>query len=226
MRVALERVRGGADVIIVAPEIEQSASSHSLSLHRPLRLRKVEDHVYGIDGTPADCIYVALHHPNVLPRKPDLIVSGMNHGLNLGQDVFYSGTVAAAREGALRGIPAIAASAAREVDLARACDAIAKIAEKVLANGKVVLLNVNFPPKWAGAMRVAHTGMRAYEELVDLRTDPRGRAYLWIGGAGVHHEPDPGSDTEAHDAGVASLTPLSLDLTKRADLEATAALIS
>ncbi len=222
MRGALESV---GEVVIVAPEIEQSASSHSLSLHRPLRLRKVEDGVWAVDGTPADCIYVALHHPNVLARKPDLVVSGMNHGLNLGQDVFYSGTVAAAREGALRGIPAIAASAARGVDVESACAKIAEIAKKTLASKRAILLNVNFPPKWTGEMRVVHTGTRAYEELVDLRKDPRGRDYLWIGGAGVHHAPDSGSDTEAHDSGVASVTPLLLDLTDRAEMTAAASLL-
>ncbi|HEY1955021.1 MAG TPA: 5'/3'-nucleotidase SurE [Polyangiaceae bacterium] len=213
------------EVIIVAPELEQSATSHSLSLHRPLRVRKVEERVYAIDGTPADCIYVALHHPKILPHRPDLVVSGLNHGLNLGQDVFYSGTVAAAREAALRGIPAIAASAARGVDRELACGAIAELAKRLLAAKKPMLLNVNFPPNWAGAMRVARVGFRAYEELVDLRKDPRGRDYLWIGGSGVHHDPDPGSDTAAHDEGVASVTPLRLDLTAEAELERAAELI-
>ena len=207
------------DVVIVAPEVEQSASSHSLSLHRPLRLRRVEPNVFAVDGTPADCIYVALHHPHVLPRKPDLVVSGLNHGLNLGQDVFYSGTVAAAREGALRGIPAIAASGARGVDRDLACRAVADLAKRLVASPRPLLLNVNFPPNWTGAMRVARVGFRAYEELVDLRKDPRGRDYLWIGGAGVHHDPDPGSDTAAHDEGVASVTPLRLDLTSNEDMK-------
>ena len=95
----------GADVVVVAPETEQSASSHALSLHRPLRLRKVEADVFALDGTPADCVYVALHATTrLLARRPDMVVSGINHGMNLGQDAFYSGTVAAAREGAFRGI--------------------------------------------------------------------------------------------------------------------------
>src|SRR5258708_3866299 len=104
-----------AEVVVVAPESEQSAMSHSLTLHRPLRLRRVEAGRYALDGTPADCVYLALHlgEPTtmrVLPRRPDLVVSGINRGINLGQDVFYSGTVAAAREGALRGIPSLAIS--------------------------------------------------------------------------------------------------------------------
>jgi len=213
------------DVVIVAPELEQSASSHSLSLHRPLRLRRVEDGVWAIDGTPADCIYVALHHPDVLPRKPDLVVSGLNHGLNLGQDVFYSGTVAAAREAALRHIPAIAASAAHGVDRERACRTVTAMASKLVARGSPLLLNVNFPPKWTGELRVTSIGVRAYDELVDLRKDPRGRDYLWIGGAGVHHEPAPGSDTDAHDAGAASVTPLRLDLTANDEMKLVASLL-
>jgi 5'-nucleotidase len=218
------------DVVIVAPEIEQSAASHALSLHRPLRMRRVEEGIFAVDGTPADCVYVALQHPRILARKPDLVVSGLNHGLNLGQDVFYSGTVAAAREGALRGIPAIAASAAREVDRERACAAVARLASAVL-NGwpkgaRAPLLNVNFPPKWSGAMRFARIGSRLYEEMLDIRKDPRGREYFWLGGSGVTHAADPGTDTDAHDAGIASVTPLVLDLTAIDERAAVEALLS
>ena len=110
MRAAL--VEAGADVVVLAPETEQSASSHALTLNRSMRLRAVEPGVFALDGTPADCVYVALHAgTRILPRRPDLVVSGINHGMNLGQDAFYSGTIAAAREGALRGILAVAASA-------------------------------------------------------------------------------------------------------------------
>jgi 5'-nucleotidase len=225
IRTMREALRASFDTIIVAPELEQSATSHSLSLHRPLRLRKAEDGVWALDGTPADCIYVALHHPSVLPRRPDLVVSGMNHGLNLGQDVFYSGTVAAAREAALRNIPAIAASAARGVDVERACGVIAGLASKVLAAKTRILLNVNFPPRWTGELRATRVGTRLYEELVDLRKDPRGRDYLWIGGANVHHDPDPGSDTDAHDLGIASVTPLGLDLTAHEEMKTAESLI-
>ena len=106
-----------ADVVVCAPELNQSATSHSLSLHRSLRLRTVEEGMFSLDGTPADCVYVALNsRGRVLPRRPDLCVSGLNHGLNLGMDVFYSGTVAAAREAALRGIPSLATSADHGAD--------------------------------------------------------------------------------------------------------------
>jgi 5'-nucleotidase len=210
-----------ADVIVMAPENEQSASSHSLSLHRPLRLRAVEPSVFALDGTPADCVYVALHAgQRVVPRRPDLVVSGINHGLNLGQDAFYSGTVAAAREGALRGIPAVATSAHAQADLAAVASICARIAMDLLAKApfaRTPLMNVNFPKGWNGAIRATHLGARIYEELVDFRQDPRGREYLWLGGPGVRHEKNSGSDTDAYDEGVASITPLVLDLTCSAE---------
>jgi 5'-nucleotidase len=226
MRAALA---AAGDVVVVAPETEQSATSHSLSLHRPLRLRDVEPGVFALDGTPADCVYVALHAmPRVLPRRPDLVVSGLNHGMNLGQDAFYSGTVAAAREGALRGIPAVAASAHGSVDLARAAEATVRIATALLeSNGAAgTLLNVNFPRGWNGQIRATRLGTRIYEDMVDFRRDPRGREYLWLAGPGVRHERDPGTDTDAYDEGVASITPLLLDLTDRANVGGTTALVA
>ncbi len=205
-----------ADVIVVAPEGEQSASSHSLSLHRPLRLRSIEAGVFALDGTPADCVYVALHAgTRVLPRRPDLVVSGIDHGMNLGQDAFYSGTIAAAREGALRGIPAMATSAHPSLDLEPVADLCARIALVLLASPKTraPLLNVNVPPGFTGEVRATRLGARIYEEIVDFRFDPRGREYLWLGGPGVRHERDQGTDTDAYDDGAASITPLLLDLT-------------
>jgi 5'-nucleotidase len=222
IRAMREALLGHADVVVVAPETEQSASSHSLSLHRPLRLRAVEPGVFAIDGTPADCVYVALHAgTRVLPRRPDLVVSGVNHGLNLGQDAFYSGTIAAAREGALRGIPAIAASAHARVDLRAVASTSALVALELLRQrpGRGTLFNLNFPDHWNGAIRRTRLGARIYDEIVEFRVDPRGREYLWLGGPGVRHERDPGSDTDAYDEGYASITPLDLDMTRREDEE-------
>ena len=219
-----------ADVVIVAPETEQSATSHSLSLHDPLRLRHVEAGIFALDGTPADCVYVALHAGDrVLVRRPDLVVSGINHGLNLGQDVFYSGTVAAAREGALRGIPAVATSAHAAIDLESAARLCASIAMKLLASApyaRTPLLSVNIPKNWNGDVRATRLGARIYEEVVDFRKDPRGREYLWLGGPGVRHESNPGSDTDAYDQGAASITPLILDLTSRDDAALASSLAS
>ncbi len=229
-------LRTWADVVVVAPESEQSSKSHSLTLHRPLRTRQVEPAVFAVDGTPADCIYLALHASDrFLPRTPDLVCSGINHGLNLGQDAFYSGTIAAAREGSLRSIPALAVSAHVAADLQSAASLAAKIAKKMLGNGwpkaapgkyTATLLSLNVPRDWKGHVRATRLGSRIYEEVVDVRLDPRGREYVWIGGPGVHHDRDEGSDTDAYDQGVASLTPLLLDLTKTSALEACTALLA
>ena len=230
LRALRDALTSWADVVVVAPETEQSATSHSLSLHRPLRTRQVEPGIFAIDGTPADCVYVALHaETRFLPRWPDLVCSGINHGLNLGQDAFYSGTVAAAREGALRGIPAIASSAHTRADLARVAEltsrlgrALHDVTAGVLGAGvrpgpsvvrNTPLLNLNVPREWNGGVKKARLGARIYEEVIDFRTDPRGREYLWLGGPGVRHDRDAGSDTDAYDDGFASITPLVLDLT-------------
>jgi 5'-nucleotidase len=216
IRAMRDALAANADVVVLAPETEQSASSHSLSLHRPLRLRAVEPGIFALDGTPADCVYVALHAgERVLPRRPDLIVSGINHGMNLGQDAFYSGTIAAAREGALRGIPAVATSAHPKAEAGAVAKLSAHIAFELLAShaGTGALLNVNVPRAWTGEVRATRLGARIYEELVDFRSDPRGREYLWLGGPGVRHERDAGTDTDAYDDGAASVTPLRLDLT-------------
>lgn len=207
-----------ADVVVCAPELNQSATSHSLSLHRALRLRKVSEGVFSLDGTPADCVYVALNSAGrILPRRPDVVVSGLNHGLNLGIDVFYSGTVAAAREAALRGIPAVAASADHDADVAAAAAIAAAIARELYertrgAEGPAPLLNVNIPPGAGWKVRATRLGARLYDDGVIYREDPRGREYLWIGGAAPRHEPTPGSDTDAYDAGEVSITPLTLDI--------------
>src|ERR1700761_8278170 len=122
-----------AEVVVCAPEIEQSATSHALSVHRALRLFEPAPGVFSIDGTPADCVYVALHgKTRILPRWPDLVLSGVNHGVNLGDDVFYSGTVAAAREAALKGIPALAVSTPHDADMAVAAGVASRIAQALL----------------------------------------------------------------------------------------------
>lgn len=227
-----------ARTIVCAPEHEQSAMSHSLSLHRPLRLRSPSPDVYAIDGTPADCVYVALHATPLdangtapeadpkrvlLPKLPRLVVSGINIGLNLGQDVFYSGTVAAAREAALRGIPSLAMSAHHRADHGPIAELAVRLGEAIVAaserDGRPLLYNVNVPKNWNGKVKAARIGARIYDQAVEFRTDPRGRDYLWLGGVGVRHEDDPGADTEAYDQGFASLTPLALELTLHRELD-------
>ena len=220
LRLAL---RKHADVVVCAPASEQSASSHSLTLWRPLRMDDHGDGVLSIDGTPADCVYVALHSGRrVLPRPPDIVVSGINHGLNLGTDVFYSGTVAAAREGALRGVPAMAFSATLHTDLEAAAELAAEMAMALAVSvpARPVLLNVNFPGGRSWPLRATRLGARVYSDTVEFRHDPRGREYLWLGGPGAEHRDVPGSDTAAHDEGVVGVTPLVLDLFSKEHSEA------
>ncbi len=216
----LEALRLGlavlGDVTVCAPYGEQSAASHALTLHRPLILRRHGPGRYSVDGTPADCVYVALHADGrVLPRIPDLVVSGINRGLNLGMDVYYSGTVAAAREAALRGIPAIAASAAHDADIEAAARLVTAFGACLLTSHreKSLLLNVNFPSGSGWKVRRTRLGRREYSEGVEFRADPRGREYLWLGKPGVRHPGAPGSDTEAFDEGAVGITALRLDPT-------------
>jgi 5'-nucleotidase len=187
--------------------------------------------MFSLDGTPADCVYVALNaEKRILPRRPDICVSGMNHGMNLGIDVFYSGTVAAAREAAIRGVPAVATSADHEADRKAAAILSAEIARALWertrgASGPAPLINVNIPSGNQWTVRSTRLGARLYDDSVVFRNDPRSREYLWIGGAEPRHTPVPGSDTDAYDAGEASITPLSLNLfdAERAALVATIA---
>ncbi len=203
-----------ADVVVCAPAGEQSATSHALTLHRPMRLRQA-DGCFFVDGTPADCVFIAVHAgTRVLPRRPDLVVSGMNHGVNLGDDVFYSGTVAAAREAALKGIPALAVSRDERADLARACSYASDLARACLvhAERETFLLNVNFPKHGQWRPRATALGQRRYGDAIEFRKDPRGREYLWVGGGRVEHHGDSGTDTAVFDNGDVGITSLVLDL--------------
>ncbi|MEO7036039.1 MAG: 5'/3'-nucleotidase SurE, partial [Polyangiaceae bacterium] len=206
-----------AEVVICAPEIEQSATSHALSVHRALRLFEPAPGVFSVDGTPADCVYIALHgKTRILPRWPDMVVSGVNHGVNLGDDVFYSGTVAAAREAALKGIPALAVSTPFDANMDVASALARSIVQSILQHPVTapLLLNLNVPKGYT-QIRATRLGRRIYHDEVDFRRDPRGREYMWLGGPSAEHTGLPGSDTEAFDEGVASLTALSLDLWAR-----------
>jgi 5'-nucleotidase len=217
LRLLREALARFADVVVCAPETEQSGTSHSITLARPLRLLEHEAGVFSLDGTPADCVYVALcSEGRVLPRTPDLVLSGINHGLNLGGDVFYSGTVAAAREGALRGLRGLALSSAHGTDMPAAARYAAALARTFLGSplpaGSGALLNANFPAGSHWPLRATRLGIRQYEDRAEFRRDPRGGEYLWIGGAGCVHAGPSGSDTEAYDEGVVGVTPLSLEL--------------
>jgi 5'-nucleotidase len=217
-----------ARVIVMAPEREQSASSHRITLSRPLRHRMIAEDVHAVDGTPADCVYIALNLPGLLPRRPDLVLSGINHGFNLGMDVVYSGTVAAAREAALRGYVAMAISAEPGADMPRAARDTVPLVERALVLRKQrqagLLLNVNHPREASRGVRPTRLGRRDYHDVVEVRTDPRGRDYYWIGGPVSSHEDSEGVDTATIDRGYISVTPLSLELTGASDMHAAASI--
>jgi 5'-nucleotidase len=204
------------DVIIVAPLGESSAIGHALTLARPLRLERLEPNVWCVDGTPTDCVNLAV--TRVLDEKPDLVVSGINKGYNLGDDVTYSGTVAGAIEGTLIGIPSIAVSLSRNtevIDYSQAATAAVELAATVLEHGlpRRVLLNVNVPSRRARGMKVTTQAVGTQSTSVRVGEDPRGRHYYWIEEVQREWDPDPRSDIEAVKAGWISVTPLQLDLT-------------
>jgi len=207
------------EVTVVAPDRERSAAGHSLTLHSPLRIFELREGFYAVDGTPTDCVNMGIH--NMLPFRPELIVSGVNHGANLGGDITYSGTVAAAMEATLMGIPAIAVSLAtydRNGHFDAAAQVAVRVARQVIANGLPAdtLLNVNVPDcplEQMNPLLVTRQGKRSFVGKVIDKTDPRGRKYYWIG----CDEPDfndyEGTDIHAINRKHISVTPLHLDLT-------------
>lgn len=211
-------------VAIVAPDREQSAVSHALSLHSPLRAFPLGEDIFAVDGTPTDCVNLAIH--NLISFRPDLVVSGINRGANLGDDVTYSGTVSAAMEATLMGIPAIAFSLAAAGtgthyrDAARrALRIVARVGEYGLPDD--TFLNVNFPDIPEAEMKpvlVTTQGKRSYEGSIVGNTDPRGNRYYWIGSGEPGFKDIPGTDYHAVRRGHISVTPLHLDLTNHAAL--------
>jgi 5'-nucleotidase len=224
----LERVaaRLSDDVWTVVPETEQSGSGHSLTLHHPLRIRQAGERRFAVDGTPTDCVLLAVNHI-LRERRPHLVLSGVNRGANLGEDVTYSGTVAAAMEGTLLGIPSIALSqvfaAPDPVPWATAEAHAAAVISKVAAQGWAsnVLINVNFPsvsPESVIGIEVTCQGTRKLGDDLIERHDPRGRPYIWIGAQRNAADARPGTDREAIARGAISVTPLCVDLTDGATL--------
>jgi 5'-nucleotidase len=204
------------EVVVVAPIQEASAIGHALTLRRPLRIETIGPDVYAVDGTPTDCVNLAITH--VLKQKPDLIVSGINKGWNLGDDVTYSGTVSGALEGALLEIPSIAVSAQRvgdECEFGPSAAAAATAAQAVLERGlpKFTLLNINVPHGSNKGFRVTVQARRNHVTVVSERTDPRQREYYWIEEGENEWEPHDRSDYQAVRDGYISITPLQPDMT-------------
>jgi 5'-nucleotidase len=210
------------DICVVAPDRNRSAQSHAITLDHPLRAEEIRPGWWSVDGTPADCMYLALL--SLAPRKPDLAVSGINEGYNLGSDFFYSGTVAAAVEASIRGVPAFAISLERSANPAwKTAGRFAHaLGHAILAEGlpRGTLLNVNVPSSGElQGYRWTRLGQRLYRDQVETRVDPRGRRYFWIGGPPLVSDEGEDADAPACAAGLVSVTPLDLDLTSRSLLE-------
>lgn len=203
------------DVYVVAPDREQNAVGHALTLHRPLRVDRVGDRCFQVNGTPSDCVNLGIL--GLVPFPPSLVVSGINHGSNLGDDVTYSGTVSAAMEGTLLGVPSLAVSLVDSDP--GAFDEAARIARliaaRVLVEGlpRKTLLNVNVPGRGVKGIRLTRLGHRVYKEKVVEEVDPRGRTYYWIGAGPPAWEDGDATDIAAIRDGYVSITPLHLDLT-------------
>lgn len=205
-----------ADVTVVAPSHERSASAQSLTLRQPIYCEKIAEHEYSIDGTPADAMILAFH--TLLRRKPDLVVSGINRGGNLGENVYYSGTIGAAMEAAINSTPAIAVSLAfrgTDFDFAPAAQFTRNLVPVILKEGlpKGVLLNVNVPQPWSGAVRFTRQSSKITRNVLKPGTDPRGRQYYWLSEQVLENGMDPDTDHAAIRDGAVSVTPLVIDHT-------------
>jgi 5'-nucleotidase len=206
-------------VAVVAPDRERSAVGHALTLHHPLRAVKVGDNMFAVDGTPTDCVNLGIH--TLLDFKPDIVISGINNGGNLGDDVTYSGTVSAAMEATLMGIPAFSVSLVTSGEgnnYRAAASFAAKLTKKILNEGlpNDTFLNVNIPDLPTAKLLqplITSQGKRRYEGMIIDKVDPRGRNYYWIGTVDLNFLDIEGSDYSAVTRGYISITPLHLDLT-------------
>ncbi|MEJ2692657.1 MAG: 5'/3'-nucleotidase SurE [Candidatus Thiodiazotropha sp.] len=212
-----------ADIVVVAPDQDRSGASNSLTLVNPLRARTMENGFIRVDGTPTDCVHLAI--TGLLEEEPDLVVSGINAGPNMGDDVLYSGTVAAATEGRFLGLPAIAISmnshAPRHIDTGArvALELVQRLTRSPLTEN--VILNVNVPDRPFGELRgfrSTRLGHRHKAEPVVKATDPRGKTIYWVGPAGAEQDAGPGTDFHALREGYVSVTPLQVDLTRHSAL--------
>ena len=214
-----------ADVYVVAPASEMSGASHSLTLARPLRIRQIDARHWTVDGTPTDCVTLALNRILSVEERPAICVSGINHGPNLGDDATYSGTVAGAMESTILGVPGLAfsLSANRSHDFTESAKVARELTEKALNEGLPLgtLLNINVPKGVPKGFRVTKQGFKNARPIISEHIDPRGKLYYWIGEerTGFHADEEGGTDFEAIDDGFVSVTPMRSDLTNYAALE-------
>ena len=221
-----EKMRKLGEVVVVAPDRERSAVGHSLTLHSPLRAEEIQPNCFAVDGTPTDCVNLAIH--GLLGRRPDLVVAGVNKGGNLGDDITYSGTVSAAMEAVMLGVPAIAVSLASDSfqpsHFEHPATFAASLAAKIVDLGLPpdTFLNVNVPSGTPKGVRLTRQGKRVFGEVVVENYDPRGRKYYWIGGGELGFRNIEGTDFNAIHSGFISVTPLHFDLTNYRSLESLA----
>ena len=212
-----EALKELGDVYVVAPASEMSGASHSLTLARPLRIRQLDERHWSVDGTPTDCVTLALNKILSEAERPDICVSGINHGGNLGDDASYSGTVAGAMEATILGVPGLAVSlVAREnFDFTHAAAFAVIAARKVLEEGlpEGTLLNINLPPGEIKRVMVTRQGIKNARPIISEHIDPRGKPYFWIGEEYFNLKPDEGTDYYAVKSGYVSVTPLRADMT-------------
>jgi 5'-nucleotidase len=214
-----------ADVYVVAPASEMSGASHSLTLARPLRIRQIDARHWTVDGTPTDCVTLALNRILNADERPAICVSGINHGANLGDDATYSGTVAGAMESTILGVPGLAFSlvANRSHDFTESAKVARELTEKALHEGLPpnTLLNINVPKGVPKGFRITKQGFKNARPVISEHIDPRGKPYYWIGEVrdGFHLDDDGGTDFEAIDGGFVSVTPMRSDLTNYAAIE-------
>jgi 5'-nucleotidase len=221
---ALEKaMRLIGEVYVVAPASEQSGASHSLTLSRPLRIRQIDERHWTVDGTPTDCVTLALNRILPADLRPDICVSGINHGANLGDDASYSGTVAGAIESTILGVPGIAFSlvANRSQDFSESAIVAKNIVAKALSEGlpEFTLLNVNVPKGEPKGVRVTKQGFKSARPVISEHIDPRGKPYYWIGEVRDGFRAEGGTDFEAIDEGYVSVTPMRADLTNYAVMQ-------
>lgn len=220
LRALQEALEDFATVWVVAPFAEQSGTAQSLTLRRPIVVHSKSERHWAVDGTPADAVIVALHR--LLPERPDLVISGINHGANMGENVYYSGTVGAAREAALHHIPAVAMSlCSRKLNFGNAARIARSAAEIISKEGlpDQVLLNVNVPEPWSGEVRFTRQSRKITRNQLTEGKDPKGRSYYWIFEQKIDKDIEPDTDYAAVFAGDASVTPLHLDPTHDESLE-------
>jgi 5'-nucleotidase len=223
LRILAEYLTDLAELTIVAPDRNHSGASNSLTLDRPLRVEQVDTNFYYVNGTPTDCVHVAI--TGLLEQEPDMVISGINHGANLGDDVLYSGTVAAATEGRFLGFPAVAVSLVLgdRQEFATAASVTRKLVQQMIGDPlpRDTILNVNVPDlplRDINGIRATRLGFRHKSEPVIKARDPKNQPIYWVGPAGPGQDAGPGTDFHAIGEGCVSISPIKVDLTNHAGL--------